>query len=54
MPIDSNPAVAAVGENMWSSLEIGMNKLTGGSMNLKFPDDPPVVFMTQQPIYSYI
>ena len=37
-----------------SSLNIGMNKLVGGGMNLKFPDDPPVIFMTQQPIYSYI
>jgi len=39
---------------MKSSLNIGMKLLTGGAMNLKFPDDPPVVFMTQQPIYSYV
>ena len=37
-----------------SSLQVGMDTLTGGSLNLKFPDDPPVVFMTQQPVFSYI
>ena len=29
-----------------SSAFFGMNELTGGQMNIKFPDDPPVVFLT--------
>ncbi len=28
--------------------------LTGGALNVKFPDSPPVVWVSQQPFYSYI
>lgn len=33
-------------QSMTSSLSFGFDNLLGGSMNIKFPDDPPVVFMT--------
>ena len=46
VPIITTPA-QAMAETRDSTVNFGMHTLMGGSMNIKFPDDPPVVYMTQ-------
>lgn len=46
VPIITTPA-EAMAEKWDSTVNFGMETLMGGSMNIKFPDDPPVVYMTQ-------